>query len=136
MNKQIRIRKSVLLLGLLCLACRSYAQGVPKTMLVGDDPSSWRGDTGEWEVVGGAFINPDNERLLRSRSGTGIIINGLNGKTVHLLTKKEFADVNAHIEFMVPKGSNSGVYFMGRYEIQVFDSWGIKKPRHSDCGGI
>jgi len=37
---------------------------------------------------------------------------------------------------MVPKGSNSGVYFMGRYEIQVFDSFGVAKPEHSDCGGI
>jgi hypothetical protein len=37
---------------------------------------------------------------------------------------------------MVPKGSNSGIYFMGRYEIQVFDSYGKKEVKHSDCGGI
>jgi hypothetical protein len=42
----------------------------------------------------------------------------------------------AHIEFMVPKGSNSGVYFMGRYEIQVLDSWGKEEVIHSDAGGI
>ncbi|MHC4808639.1 MAG: 3-keto-disaccharide hydrolase, partial [Planctomycetota bacterium] len=46
------------------------------------------------------------------------------------------ADVRAHIEFMVPRGSNSGVYFMGRYEIQILDSWGKKQPTFSDCGGI
>jgi hypothetical protein len=28
------------------------------------------------------------------------------------------------------------VYFQGRYEVQVFDSWGVEKPKHSDCGGI
>ncbi len=48
----------------------------------------------------------------------------------------EHGDIEAHIEFMVPKGSNSGVYFQGRYEIQVFDSWGVKEPQHGDCGGI
>jgi hypothetical protein len=37
---------------------------------------------------------------------------------------------------MVPKGSNSGVYFMGRYEIQILDSWGRESPRSGDCGGI
>ena len=37
---------------------------------------------------------------------------------------------------MVPKGSNSGVYFQGRYEIQVFDSYGVPAPKYSDCGGI
>lgn len=121
---------------LLYVAYPGHAQSVSKTILVGDDLSAWHGDTGEWEVVGDTFINPDNERLLKSKLGTGTIINGPEGKTVHLLTKEEFADVNAHIEFIVPKGSNSGVYFMGRYEIQVFDSRGVKKPRHSDCGGI
>jgi hypothetical protein len=37
---------------------------------------------------------------------------------------------------MVPKGSNSGVYFQGRYEIQILDSWGVKEPTYTDCGGI
>ena len=41
-----------------------------------------------------------------------------------------------HVEFMVPKGSNSGVYLMGRYEIQILDSYGKKKVSHGDCGGI
>jgi hypothetical protein len=28
------------------------------------------------------------------------------------------------------------VYFQGRYEIQVLDSWGVEKPEYGDCGGI
>ncbi|MCH7800724.1 MAG: DUF1080 domain-containing protein [Chloroflexi bacterium] len=48
----------------------------------------------------------------------------------------EHGDVEAHIEFIVPEGSNSGIYFMGRYEIQVLDSYGKTMPTHSDCGGI
>ncbi len=63
-------------------------------------------------------------------------MNGPTGRTRNILSKANFGDCRAHIEFMVPKGSNSGVYFMGRYEIQVFDSWGAGEPKHSDCGGI
>jgi hypothetical protein len=28
------------------------------------------------------------------------------------------------------------VYFQGRYEIQILDSWGVKAPGSGDCGGI
>lgn len=107
-----------------------------KICLTGDDFGTWRGDTGEWEIVGDVFTNPKNEKLLSSKPGTGVIVNGPTGKTKHLFSKAEFGDIKAHIEFMVPKGSNSGIYFMGRYEVQVFDSWGVKIPKHSDCGGI
>jgi hypothetical protein len=48
----------------------------------------------------------------------------------------EHGDVEAQVEFCVPKNSNSGIYFMGRYEIQVLDSWGVEKPKSGDCGGI
>ncbi len=38
---------------------------------------------------------------------------------------------------MLPKGSNSGVYLHGLYEVQVFDSWASDMaPKTSDCGGI
>jgi hypothetical protein len=37
---------------------------------------------------------------------------------------------------MIPKSSNSGVKLQGLYEIQIYDSHGVKKPKASDCGGI
>ncbi len=56
---------------------------------------------------------------------------------------RKFGDVKLHIEFMVPceptkRGQgrgNSGVYLMGRYEVQVLDSFGLKS-RGGDCGAI
>src|SRR5262249_23683132 len=41
-----------------------------------------------------------------------------------------------HLEFTVPKGSNSGVYNRGLFEIQVFDSFGVKEPAFHDCGAL
>ena len=109
-----------------------------KVYLVSDDFSAWQGNTGQWEIVGDTFTNPRNVKLLSSKPGTGVILNGPTGRTRNILSKAEFGDVKAHIEFMVPKGSNSGVYFMGRYEIQVYDSYGVEKGQYSgiECGGI
>ncbi|MHC4425283.1 MAG: 3-keto-disaccharide hydrolase [Planctomycetota bacterium] len=128
-----------LLVGALCLLLAADAgakQARGGVSLIGDDFSAWRGKTGQWQIAGDTFINPENERLLSSKPGTGVIVNGPTGRTSNLLSKAEFGDVKAHVEFMVPKGSNSGVYFAGRYEIQVLDSWGVKDLKHGDCGGI
>ena len=96
----------------------------------------FRDNTGDWQNVGEVFVAPDKPRALASKPGSGVLVNGPRGRTRNLVAELEHADIEAHIEFMVPKGSNSGVYFQGRYEIQVFDSWGVEKPTHSDCGGI
>ena len=106
--------------------------------LTGSDFSAWRGDTGQWQIVADTFTNPQDEKLLSSKPGTGAIVNGPTGRTSHFFSKAEFGDIEAHIEFMVSKGSNSGVYFMGRYEIQVYDSYGVEKDEYPgiECGGI
>jgi len=104
--------------------------------LTGGDLSAWGPRTGSWQVVGSAYMDPDNPKRLATRPGSGVIVNGPDGRTVDLLSKAKFGDVRAHIEFMVPRNSNSGVYFMGRYEVQILDSWMVKKPKFSDCGGI
>ena len=122
--------------GICCLLSAEIAGA--KVSLVGDDLSAWRGNTGQWEIVGDTFTNPKNVKLLSSKPGTGVILNGPTGRTNNIVSKAEFGDVKAHIEFMVPKGSNSGVYFMGRYEIQVYDSYGVEKGQYPgiECGGI
>ena len=53
-----------------------------------------------------------------------------------MVSKKEYQDIEFHVEFMIPKGSNSGIYFQCRYELQLFDSWGATDLTFYDCGGI
>jgi sugar phosphate isomerase/epimerase len=108
-----------------------------KLQLTGKDFSAWRADTAQWQIVGGAHVDPANEKALMAEPGEGAILNGPAGRTENLFTKQEFGDVRAHIEFVVPKDSNSGVYLMSRYEVQVFDSW-QKQPEYPgiECGGI
>jgi len=137
MNVRNRMSLVVLLsAATMCLMSVADA-GAERIMLTSEGLSAWRGSTGQWKVVGDVFLNPANERLLSASPGKDVILNGPKGRTSHLLSKGEFGDVKAHIEFMVPKDSNSGVYFMGRYEIQVFDSWKKTSPYPGiECAGI
>jgi hypothetical protein len=125
-------------LGLLCLIVATPAKSADdkKTCLIVDDLSTWRTETGAWCIVGEGKMEPANNARIATRPGTGVLVNGLEGRTSNLLSKAEHGDVVAHIEFMVPKGSNSGVYFQGRYEVQILDSFGVEKPKYGDCGGI
>ena len=102
-----------------------------------DTFSAWRADHGDWFEAGGANMNPDDPTQLLSSPGDGVFINGANGRTQHLISKDNYGDVRLHVEFLVPQNSNSGVYLMGRYEIQVRDSY--KNDSHypgNECGGI
>ncbi|MBI5863354.1 MAG: DUF1080 domain-containing protein [Planctomycetes bacterium] len=60
------------------------------------------------------------------------------GRGADLITTREFGDCTVKLDCMLPSGGNSGVYLMGRYEVQLFDSHGRPddKLRHSDLGGI
>lgn len=53
----------------------------------------------------------------------------------NLVTDQKFNDFKLHIEFRYPKGSNSGVYLRGRYEVQVSDGQG-QEPLKDQFGAI
>lgn len=96
----------------------------------------WRDDAGPWQAVKGLALAAKDDRRFDIQSGEGVLVNGPDGKAHNLFTNAEFGDVDLHVEFVVPRGSNSGVYLQGRYEIQILDSFGVDKPQYSDCGGI
>ncbi len=108
-----------------------------KVVLTGADLSAWRQNP-EWSVVGDAFEHPRNEFLLSVREGTGVIVNNRKAKSPPLVSREEFGDARIHVEFIIPKNSNSGVYIQGQYEIQILDSWtdaNVPYPG-GECGGI
>ncbi len=49
----------------------------------------------------------------------GVLHNKKSGG--NLVTERQFQDFKLHVEFRYPKGSNSGVYLRGRYEVQIAD---------------
>jgi Domain of Unknown Function (DUF1080) len=58
------------------------------------------------------------------KAETGILRSPKSG--ANFVTDKTFIDFKLHIEFRYPKGSNSGVYLRGRYEVQIEDSKGLE----------
>ena len=63
---------------------------------------------------------------------------------IGITTKDAFGDCQLHVEFATPdevKGSgqgrgNSGVYFMGRYEVQILDSYENKTYFDGQCASL
>ena len=111
----------------------------------GKNLDGWRGRTGRgqdaehtWRVAGGVRLHPDDDKLFEIDPGTGLMLNGDDGRTVDILTTLEHGSCELHVEFCVPAKSNSGVYLQGQYEIQILDSWGTPEDEltFSANGGI
>jgi hypothetical protein len=89
-------------------------------------------------VVGVSKMDEKNNAklvLVDAKPGTTPeLVNPSSGTNIY--TNDKFGDATIALEVMVPKGSNSGVYVMGEYEVQVLDSWGKEKIGPGDMGGL
>ena len=79
--------------------------GKPTQLFNGKDLTGWKASdpkaTAVWTVENGTLISP--------------------GHGPELISERKFQDFKLHIEFNCAKGSNSGVYLRGRYELQIED---------------
>lgn len=76
-----------------------------------------------WHATGENQWKAENNVLLSPKSGS------------NLVTDEKFTDFKLHIEFRYQKGSNSGVYLRGRYEVQIADSKGLE-PLKDQLGAV
>jgi len=92
--------------------------GAPIKLFNGKDLTGWKAVGGKngWEVKDGILVN---------------VKPGAN-----LISEQKFEDFKLHIEFRYPKGSNSGVYLRGRYEVQIMDSDKSEHPSSVLFSGI
>lgn len=82
--------------------------GQPIKLFNGKDLKGWKSmGPNQWIVENGVL------RSLKSGS--------------NLISEQTFTDFKLHVEFRYEKGSNSGVYLRGRYEVQIEDDKG-KEP--------
>jgi len=109
-----------------------------QTLFNGTNLSGWREPQGNWTAAQSVSLDPANPEKFVITLGQGVLVNGTTGRTVDLVTVAEFGDMELHVEFCITKHSNSGVYLMGRYEVQIYDSFGVEKDQYPgiECGGI
>jgi hypothetical protein len=106
-------------------------------LLAGDKLDAFTGKTDGWKWAKSVTLNPANPKKLGFEPGSGILVNSPKGTAPDLYTKEKYGDLEIHVEFLISKGSNSGVKFHGLYEIQILDSYGKKgELTGEDCGGI
>ena len=109
----------------------------------GKDLGNWktkpRGkNTNRWSV-GIAAVHPERANELVAKKGSGEMVNTPSkaaGKSLDIYSEFTYGDARIELEIMVPKGSNSGIYLHGEYEVQVLDSYGRTKLGMGDMGAI
>ncbi|WP_020528114.1 3-keto-disaccharide hydrolase [Flexithrix dorotheae] len=116
-----------------------YAQiGMSQNNISLDDLSFFKEPGKSWSIVGNVVADLQEDKTLEVSKGTGILVNNPSKKKkgLDLYSNEEFGDMDLELDFMMAKGSNSGIYLQGRYEVQLLDSWGVKNPKAGDNGGI
>lgn len=98
---------------------KTASWGAPVELLNGRDLSGWKprnpSKPGCWSVSGGVLV--------------------ATPPCVDLISERTFGDAKLHVEFMYPKGANSGLYLRGRYEVQINDDTG-RVPDALRMGGV
>jgi len=108
----------------------------------GQNLDEWTTNAGSGKAnlwkVGKAKVSASSPKQLEAASGTGEMINVSpeHGASQDIYSKAKWGDCLIEVEVMVPQGSNSGVYVMGEYEVQVLDSFGREKMGNGDMGAI
>lgn len=104
----------------------------------GKDLSGWKtkepASRSQWKVGTAKLVENHPDAIALGEGGSELV--NVKREGVDLYTEAIFGDVRIEVEVMVPKGSNSGIYVHGEYEVQVFDSYGKKELGGGDMGAI
>jgi hypothetical protein len=121
--------------------------GAPTSLFNGKDLTGWtildQSKSALWNVVGKVEIDPKHPKDLlatgQPKDGKGVLFARLKDfQGTNLVSAEKFKDFSLHLEFLLPKDGNSGIFLMGHYELQLTDSLGIAddKMQEGDQGGI
>lgn len=135
--RQIRLFACTLL-SLVMLGSAKADKPKPIQAFDGESLKGWiakGGKAADTLRVGTAKVDPKNAGGLVVEEGGKHLVN-FKGGAKDFYTEAKFGDGVYDVEFMIPKGSNSGVYLMGVYEVQILDSFGKTKVGTGDLGGL
>ena len=129
-----RIGRCLLILIFLLVTLSSFGQSQKINF---DNLSDFRRPTKNWQIAGNVYADLNESNGLRLKKGTGILVNDPSrGNNQDLRTEREYGNIDLELDYMMAKGSNSGIYFMDQYELQLKDSWGTQNVTSAENGGI
>ncbi len=102
------------------------------------DLSFFKQASASWRIAGDVKADLNTANVLQASTGTGVLVNTPGDKTpgADLYSNMEHGDADLELDYMMAKGSNSGIYLQGRYEVQLLDSWGVLAAKAGDNGGV
>jgi hypothetical protein len=131
------------------LVISSVVLTLPSSLLAGDKPfngkdlTGWtfkaKGNTEQQWQIGTPVLVKDNPKALEAEKGRlQALVNVVSGhgQSLDIYSEQKWGSCRIELEVLVAKGANSGIYVMGEYEIQILDSYGIKKLGGGDMGAI
>lgn len=122
-----------ILLTILAFAQQAFAQQQVDL----SNLSAFRKTGANWQIVGNMQADLDQKNSFTVSPGKGILVNQpRKDARENLFTQMEHGDLDIELDYMMARGSNSGIYLQGRYEVQMLDSWGVLRPYSGDNGGI
>lgn len=105
------------------VSAQEYVEGF-RPLFNGTDLTGWKlrheGGVESWSAQNGMLVNE--------------IPNGGHGTDI--MTEEAFYNFTIRYEYMVSKGSNSGLYLRGRHEIQILDDYDSGQPGKGGNGAI
>ena len=102
-----------------------------------NDLDEFENPTANWQLADKVYADRNKDRFLEVSPGKGILANKPSDEAKeNLFTNFSHQDIDLELDVLMPKKSNSGIYLMSRYEIQLFDSWGVNEAKHGDMAGI
>jgi len=145
MKKLSLLTPLILAAGVLCSSSQfaGAAASEPVKPFNGKNLAGWKaksaGTTKSQWVVGYASLDPADPKKFKVTPGGNELINNTagHGQSLDLYSTTLHGDAVITLEVMVPKSSNSGIYVMGEYEVQVLDSFGKdNNPGPGDMGAV
>jgi hypothetical protein len=114
----------------------------PITLFNGKDLSNWQAKAQQGKganrwVAGEPRLAAKTDQLdVTGPEGAMVNLATKENQSWDIYTKEKFGSCHLEVDFLIAKGTNSGVFMMGEYEIQIADSAGKPTMGKGDMGAV
>lgn len=109
---------------------------LPAKVVALSDLSAFRAPSPSWKIVGGAATQSEGSAAFATSPGVGVLVHLPSNARSAVETAWDHGDIDVSFEVMTAQGSSAEVLLMGRYAVQLSESWKSGAPTVSTIGAI